>query len=63
MLVLKRRANEAVRLGADVRIVVTRVARDSVTLGIDAPPACVILREELLEPGRETGPNRKGIPS
>ncbi len=37
MLVLRLKPNEALTIGADVRIVVTALDGGSVTLGIDAP--------------------------
>ncbi|NOT09146.1 MAG: carbon storage regulator [Gemmatimonadales bacterium] len=49
MLVLNRRPGEALQLGGGIRIVVLSSDRGGVRLGIDAPLAVSILREELVE--------------
>ena len=48
MLVLTRRKDEAIHIGDDVRIVVVCVERGKVKLGIEAPIAVRILRQELI---------------
>ncbi len=48
MLVLSRRRNETICLGEDVRITVLKIDRNGVRLGIEAPAAVPIVREELL---------------
>jgi len=48
MLVLNRRAGQAIRIGDDVHVHVLRVEGDRVVLGIDAPSDITIVREELL---------------
>ncbi|OOG23482.1 hypothetical protein B1C78_11145 [Thioalkalivibrio denitrificans] len=48
MLVLTRRAGEAVRIGEDVVIYVTGVNGSQVKVAIEAPDEVRILREELL---------------
>ena len=48
MLVLSRKADQAIRIG-DARIVVTEIDRGRVQLAIDAPPQLRIVREELLD--------------
>ena len=48
MLILTRKTGEAVRIG-NVRIVINRVGRGAVRIGIDAPREVPIVREELDE--------------
>lgn len=47
MLVLRRKADEQIRIGDRVTITVLRSNRGSVSLGIDAPRDLRILRTEL----------------
>lgn len=47
MLVLSRRAGEAIRLGEDIEVRVLEVSGDVVRLGIDAPRSLQVLREEV----------------
>ncbi|MBE3550263.1 MAG: Carbon storage regulator [Brockia lithotrophica] len=49
MLVLSRKAGEAILLGDDVEVVVLGVEGDTVRLGIRAPRHVPIWRKELLE--------------
>jgi carbon storage regulator len=49
MLVLSRKKEERILIGHDIVVTVTRIDRDRVTLGIEAPDDVVILREELAE--------------
>lgn len=48
MLVLSRRPNDAIVIGENIRIVITRVVGDRVYVGIEAPRDVPICREELL---------------
>ncbi len=52
MLVLSRRRDERIyatlKTGETIVVTVCHIAGDSVKLGIEAPPAVRILREELL---------------
>ena len=48
MLVLSRKVSEGIRIGADIRIVVVKVERNGVRIGIEAPDHVGIVREELL---------------
>lgn len=48
MLVLSRKVSEGIQIGDDIRIVVVKVERNGVRLGIEAPNQVPILREELL---------------
>jgi carbon storage regulator len=49
MLILQRKAGQAIMIGDDIEIVVLEVSGDNVRLGIDAPRAIRVLRHELLE--------------
>lgn len=47
MLVLSRKIGESIAIGEGVRVQVTRIERDRVTIGIDAPREIAIRRSEL----------------
>jgi carbon storage regulator len=47
MLVLTRRRGEGVTIGRDIRIVVLGVRGGQVKLGIEAPPAVEVHRDEV----------------
>lgn len=49
MLVLTRRRGQAICIGDNIRIVVTRIDDGQVRLGIESSDHVTILREELLE--------------
>lgn len=49
MLILRRKKNESILIGNDIRITVVECAGDGVRLAIDAPRQLSILREELSE--------------
>ena len=49
MLNIGRKVNEAVRIGDSIRVVVTRIERGKVRIGIEAPDEVKIFREELLD--------------
>ena len=49
MLILQRKANEAVLIGGDIRVVVLKTENGGTRLGIEAPEHVSILREEILE--------------
>jgi carbon storage regulator CsrA len=48
MLVLSRKAGEAIGIAEDIVIVVHNVRGDRVTIGIEAPPRAGVLRGDLL---------------
>ena len=54
MLVLARTENQRIRIGSDITVTVVEMAGKTVRLGIEAPNAVMILREELLENVDET---------
>jgi carbon storage regulator len=49
MLVLTRRANQAIRIGPNVEVRVVRIEGDRVVLGIAAPRHVAVVRTELVE--------------
>ena len=46
MLVLTRKTDEKIRIGADIEIVVRKICQKRVTLALSAPKGVPILREE-----------------
>ena len=61
MLVLTRKVDEAILIGDDIRICVLSVDGDRVSIGVDAPRAMRIFRNELLEETRDM--NREAVNS
>lgn len=49
MLVLSRQKNEAIMIGADIRIIVADVRGDKVRIGIEAPATISVHREEIYD--------------
>lgn len=49
MLVLTRRAGQALRVGDSIEVRIVRIEGDRVVLGLTAPGDVAILRAELLE--------------
>lgn len=49
MLVLTRRAGQALKIGANVEVRVVRIEGDRVVLGVVAPRHVAIVRSELIE--------------
>lgn len=47
MLILRRKKNESILIGNDIRITILECAGDGVRIAIDAPKQISILREEL----------------
>jgi carbon storage regulator len=62
MLVLSRRASQSIVIGTDIRITIVKVERNQVRIGIEAPPAVRILRDELVEKPAE-GPDDDSLPN
>jgi carbon storage regulator len=48
MLIITRRVGEGIRIGKDIKILVTSVQGGAVKLGIAAPQDIQILRDELI---------------
>jgi carbon storage regulator len=49
MLVLRRKQNESIVIGGDIRVVVIDFDRDHVKLGIEAPRDVPVYRNEVYE--------------
>ena len=49
MLVLTRRANQAIRVGSNIEVKVVRIEGDRVVLGIAAPRHIAVVRSELVD--------------
>ena len=56
MLVLSRKESERLVIGDNITVVVSRVAGNRVTLGIEAPTDVRIVRGELKQEVDEAGP-------
>ncbi|HET6831201.1 MAG TPA: carbon storage regulator CsrA [Solirubrobacterales bacterium] len=56
MLVLTRKTNQSIKIGADIEITVLSVSGDKVRIGIDAPRDISVFRREVLEDDDEAGP-------
>lgn len=48
MLVLSRKLGQRFRIGADVRITIVKIDRNSVRIGIEAPDDVTIHRQEII---------------
>lgn len=60
MLVLSRRAGEALMIGEDIKISIIEVQGDKAKIGITAPKDVRILREELIEELRSVNEQAAG---
>lgn len=49
MLVLTRNANESLRIGDDVKVVILSVKGNQVRIGIEAPKGVAVHREEIYQ--------------
>lgn len=47
MLVLSRKAGEAIQIGENIRIVVSKIEGNQVRIGIEAPSSVSIKRQEI----------------
>ena len=54
MLVLTRKINEEIRLGADISIKIISISDNQIKIGIEAPKAVQILRGEVYEKIKES---------
>jgi carbon storage regulator len=57
MLILSRRAGDAIRIGDEIRVVILSADRRGVRVGIEAPHSVTIVREEIL--AQVTDENRR----
>jgi carbon storage regulator len=66
MLVLTRKLDERIRIGADIEVCIVQIRGDKVRIGIEAPKEVPIMRTELVgrtqpgAPARHPGPGRWG---
>jgi len=58
MLVLTRKASQAIMIGEDVEISVLAVTGDKVRIGIEAPRAVPVYRKEVWLEIQQEGPRR-----
>jgi carbon storage regulator len=65
MLILTRRAGEALRIGDDIEVTVMAVNGSQVRIGINAPRNVAVDREEIAERKRRdrAGGGAAGVPS
>ena len=49
MLVLSRKVGERILIGDQISVTVVRINANSVRIGIDAPPAMAVIRDELAQ--------------
>jgi carbon storage regulator len=49
MLILSRKIDQAITIGENIEISITKIEGDSVKIGISAPRSIAILRKEILE--------------
>ena len=52
MLILRRKKNESILIGDDIRITITDCASSGVRIAIEAPKQVSVVREELFEAER-----------
>ena len=53
MLVLSRKLGQRFEVGDDIRVTVVKIDRNSIRIGIEAPPNVTIRREEIAVADRE----------
>lgn len=63
MLVIRRRAGEAILIGADIEIEVLEISPSRVKLGIVAPPKVLVLRKEIQLAGQQNLAAARGLAS
>lgn len=61
MLVLTRKSQESIAIGGDIKVVILRIDKDQVRLGIQAPPSVSVYRQEIFEDIQRE--NRKAVAS
>jgi carbon storage regulator len=55
MLVLTRKADQAIYVGDDIKITIVRIVGNAVMIGIDAPREVAIKRSELVDQKKSKG--------
>lgn len=55
MLILLRRPHEVIHIGNDIKVMVTKISGNTVSLGIEAPKDVTILRGEVKERNEKNG--------
>ncbi len=63
MLVLTRKSGEAIRIGNDIKVVVVEVKENHVKLGIEAPAALSVHREEIFIKIQEENVRASSLPT
>jgi len=63
MLVLTRKSGEVIRIGEDIKVVIVEVKDNQVKLGIQAPNACPVHREEVYLRIQDENIRAAGLPS
>lgn len=63
MLVLTRKASQAIMIGDDVEVSVLAVSGDKVRIGIEAPRAVPVYRKEVWLEIQQEGPRRATPPA
>ena len=61
MLVLSRKANEAILLGDDIKVTILSIDGERVRIGVDAPKSLRIFRHELLTETRNLNKEAAGV--
>ncbi len=61
MLVIRRRAGEALYVGGNIEIRVVEVSAHRVVLGISAPPEVPVLREEIRQAAEQNQEAARGM--
>jgi carbon storage regulator CsrA len=56
MLVLSRKVGEGIQIGDNISVSVLRIAPGVVRIGVEAPPECTVIREELKDQSAEPPP-------
>lgn len=61
MLILRRKAGEAIVLNRVIKIHVLAIEGERIKIGIDAPPDVVIVRDELNDPMHQPVPGGRDL--
>lgn len=61
MLVLTRKRDQKIRIGADVIITICEIQGNQVSIGIEAPADLKIARQELLDRDQQTNERQEAV--